>query len=157
MISARRASSRGSSGARERSERPWVFKGSSLGTFKSRKGGDRAQEATTELGQRIGLRGRGKLTEEEFEAFSQEFRAEISRHGKVRLLIHVPEVPNMESGAMWEDLKLSRYRDDIERYAIVGESALLEWGTKLGDVLIGGEVRHFDPSREEEAWRWIRA
>jgi hypothetical protein len=27
------------------------------------------------------------------------------------------------------DLKLSRYRDNIERYAIVGDSALLEWGT----------------------------
>ena len=99
----------------------------------------------------------GKLTEEEFEAFSQEFRAEISRHGKARLLIHVSEIPSMESGARCEDLKLSRYRDDIERCASVGESALLEWGTKLGDVLIGGEVKHFDPSREEEAWRWIRA
>ena len=111
------------------------------------------QSSGNVLGYKVG----GKLTEEEFEAFSQEFRAEISRHGKVRLLIHVPEVPSMESGAMWEDLKLSRYRNDIERYAIVGESAPLEWGTKLGDVLIGGEVRHFDPSREEEAWRWIRA
>jgi SpoIIAA-like len=111
------------------------------------------QSSGNVLGYEVG----GKLTEEEFEAFSEEFRAEISRHGKVRLLIHVSEIPSMESGAMWEDLKLSRYRDDIERYAIVGESALLEWGTKLGDVLIGGEVRHFDPSREEEAWRWIRA
>src|SRR5918999_2019996 len=60
MIVARRASSRGSSGARERSERPWVFKGSSLATLGSKKGGNRAQEATTELGQRIGLRGRGQ-------------------------------------------------------------------------------------------------
>ena len=124
---------------------------------------DRIKEATLprklqqSSGNVLGYEVGGKLTEEEFEAFSQEFRAEISRHGKVRLLMHVPEIPSMESGAMWEDLKLSRYRNDIERYAIVGESALLEWGTKLGDVLIAGEVRHFDPSREEEAWRWIRA
>ncbi len=96
-----------------------------------------------------------KLTEKELEAFSEEFRAKISRYGKVRLLVHVPETPSMESGAVWEDLKLSRYRDDIERYAIVSESDLLERGTKLGDVLIDGEVRHFDPSRDEEAWRWI--
>jgi hypothetical protein len=40
---------------------------------------------------------------------------------------------------------------------VVGDNALLEWGDELGDVLIGGEVRHFDPSRYEEAWRWLRA
>jgi hypothetical protein len=91
------------------------------------------------------------------ETFSQDFRAEFSRHGKVRLLIHMPKIPSTESGAIWEDLKLSRYRDNTERYAIVGDSAQPEWGTKVGDVLIGGEVRHFESSREEEAWRWIRA
>jgi hypothetical protein len=55
------------------------------------------------LGYEVG----GKLTEEEFEAFAEEFEAAISRHGKVRLLIQMPEMPRMESGALWEDLKLA--------------------------------------------------
>ena len=62
----------------------------------------------------------------------------------------------MEPGALLEDLKLTPYANDLERHAIVGDSSFVAWAEKLGGALISGEVKHFEDSRYEEAWNWIR-
>ena len=69
----------------------------------------------------------------------------------------MPEVPRLDLAALGEDLSMARYTYDIERYAIVGDGALLEWATELGDRFVKMEVKHFDTSQYEEAWRWLRA
>lgn len=97
-----------------------------------------------------------KITEEEFSAFAEEFEAAISRHGKARLLVYMPELPKVAPGALWEDLKLIRYRNNIERYAIVSDSSVMEWSSKLADALSSGEVRQFDTSHYDDAWRWLQ-
>lgn len=104
----------------------------------------------------LGYEARGGITEDEFASFEEEFEAEVSRHGKVRILLYMPEIPGVEPAALWEDLKLARRLGDIDRYAIVSDSALAEWGARLDDKLISGAVKHFDLSQYEEAWRWLR-
>jgi hypothetical protein len=49
----------------------------------------------------LGYETRDRITEEEFASFEEEFEAAISRHGKVRLLLYMPEVPGVEPGALW--------------------------------------------------------
>jgi len=115
----------------------------------------------------LGYEMKGKLTEKEFMTLSEEFKAVIAEHGKVRLLIRVPEMPGVEFGALAEDLKLAPYASDIERYAIVGDVSLMEWAEKLGNSLIEGEIQYFEDSRYEdsryedsryeEAWRWVQS
>jgi hypothetical protein len=39
----------------------------------------------------------------------------------------------------------------------VSDSAIFEWTEKIVDAFVGGEVRHFEDSRYEEAWRWLRS
>lgn len=68
----------------------------------------------------------------------------------------MPELPTLTPSALWEDLKLIRYRNDIERYAVVSDSSVLEWTSKLADALSTGEVRQFDTSQYEDAWRWLQ-
>lgn len=104
----------------------------------------------------LGYETKGRVTEEEFASFEGDFEAAISRYGKVRVFLYMPEVPGVEPGALWEDLKFARHVGDIERYAIVSDSALAEWGSRLDDALVVGTVRHFDLSQHEEAWRWLR-
>ncbi|CAN5576139.1 hypothetical protein BH24ACT22_BH24ACT22_16700 [soil metagenome] len=91
----------------------------------------------------LGYEVKGKLTEKEFEALSVELKAVIAEHGKVRLLVRMPEMPGVEFGALVEDLKLAKYANDIERCALVGDATLLEWAEKLGNPLIGGEDEAF--------------
>lgn len=105
----------------------------------------------------LGYEVKGKLTEKEFETLSEEFREAIAEHGKVRLLVHMSEIPRMEFGALAEDLKLAPYASDIERYAIVGDSTVIELAEKIGGVFIGGEVKHFEESQYEEAWQWVQS
>jgi hypothetical protein len=104
----------------------------------------------------LGYEVKGKLTEEEFEALSKEFKVVIAKYDKARLLLRMNEIPRMELGAVAEDLKLAPYAGEIERYAIVGDSAVVEWVEKLGGSLISGEVKHFEDSQYEEAWRWVQ-
>ena len=105
----------------------------------------------------LGYEITGKLTEKEFETLSEEFKAVVAEHGRVRLLVRMSEIPRMELGALAEDLKLAPYANDIERYAIVSDSNLFEWTSKIAEAFVGGEVRRFEDSRYEEAWRWLRS
>ena len=56
-----------------------------------------------------------------------------------------------------EDFNLTPYAKDVERYAIVSDSNLFDWTAKIGEAFIGGEVKRFEDSRYEEAWRWLRS
>lgn len=105
----------------------------------------------------LGYEVKGKLTEKEFETLSEEFKAVVAEHGKVRLLVRMSDIPRMELGALAEDLKLAPYANDIKRYAIVSDSTVIEWAKKIGDFFIGGEVKHFEESQYEEAWRWVQS
>ena len=105
----------------------------------------------------LGYEVKGKLTEKEFETLSEEFKAVVAEHGKVRLLVRMSDIPRMELGALAEDLKLAPYANDIKRYASVSDSTVIEWTEKIGDFLIGGEVKHFEESQYEEAWRWVQS
>jgi hypothetical protein len=103
------------------------------------------------------LGGYGKVTEQEVRTLSEEFKAAIAEHGKVRVLIRMRRLPRMELAAWVEDFKLTPYAKNVERYAIVSDSNLLEWTSKIAEAFIGGEVRRFEDSRYQEAWRWLRS
>jgi SpoIIAA-like len=105
----------------------------------------------------LGYEVSGKLTEEELRTISEELRAVVAEHGKVRLLVRMRQIPRMELGALAEDLKLMPYAKDIECYAVVSDSAIFEWTEKIVDAFVGGEVKRFEDSRYEEAWRWVRS
>ncbi|QZT65368.1 MULTISPECIES: STAS/SEC14 domain-containing protein [Mycolicibacterium] len=103
----------------------------------------------------LGYLARAKITDEELTAFAREFEAAIERHGKTRLLVYMPKMPTLTPGALWDDLKLFRYRNNIERYAVVSDSPVFGWTSKVADALSSGEVRQFDTRQYEEAWRWL--
>ena len=98
-----------------------------------------------------------KVTEEEVRTLSEEFKAVIAQHGKVRVLIRMRRIPRMRLAAWIEDFKLTPYAKDVERYAIVSDSNIFEWTSKIAEAFVGGEVRRFEDSRYEEAWRWVRS
>lgn len=105
----------------------------------------------------LGYEVKERITKKEFDNLAEEFKTVVAEHGKVRLLLHMNEVPNMALSTVVEDLKLAPYANDIDRYAIVGDSTVVEWAEKLGGSLISGEVKHFEDSQYEEGWRWIQA
>lgn len=105
----------------------------------------------------LGWEVTGKVTEKEVRTLSEEFKAAIAEHGNVRVLIRIHRIPRMGLAAWVEDFKLTPYAKDVERYAIVSDSNIFEWTSKIAEAFIGGEVRRFEDSRYEEAWRWVRS
>src|ERR671919_3060733 len=98
----------------------------------------------------LGWEVTGKVTEEEVRTLSEEFKAAIAEHGKVRVLVRMRQIPRMGLGAWVEDFKLTPYAKDVERYAIVSDSTVYEWTAKIAEAFIGGGGGGFQESRVGE-------
>ncbi|WP_277553264.1 STAS/SEC14 domain-containing protein [Halobaculum limi] len=97
-----------------------------------------------------------QVTEEDFQALSDEMDERVREHGSVRLYVEFDGIPRPELEALDDDLKLWRqFSDDIYRYAIVGEGRLLEWSTAVADLLTSVEVEFFEHDDRDEAWDWV--
>ena len=50
---------------------------------------------------------------------------------------------------------LVRFRDDIDRYAVVGDNRLYDAMASVADKFMDMEIRHFSLDDEQEAWNWL--
>src|SRR3712207_9312585 len=105
----------------------------------------------------LGWEATGKVTEEEVRTLSEEFKTAIAEHGKVRVLVRMRRIPRMELAAWVEDFKLTPYAKDVERYAIVSDTNLFEWTSKIAEAFIGGGGGGFLGLRYGEGGGWVRA
>ena len=105
----------------------------------------------------LGYETRGKLTDEDLGVILADVGEATDSFGKVNLLVSVPEIPRSDLGAIGEDLEFAcKLTEHIERHAMVGDSALLDWAAKLAGLLLGIQIKHFEPDRLKEAWSWLR-
>ena len=87
-----------------------------------------------------------------------EFTAE-KNHGHMRLLVKLDkEASTQELYKIWEEAKHGlNHHDDYERIAIVGN--LPEWfelNKIMHSFFDNAEIREFDESHIDDAWRWVK-
>jgi hypothetical protein len=105
----------------------------------------------------LGFRIEERLTEDQLSEVLTEIEGVIAEHGSANLLVHMPSVPHPDLDALDEDLGFwLQHRDDLDRYAVVGDSTLLEWATEFGDHVTGVDCRYFDEADLDDAWAWAR-
>jgi len=98
-----------------------------------------------------------ELTESELEKILAEMEQVIIEEGSVRLLLHVPDYPSIDLDMLDEDIGFwLHHGDDVERYAIVGDSDLIGWVVELEDRLTGTDLEYFEEDEFDEAWAWVR-
>lgn len=108
----------------------------------------------------LGIRGLGKLTDSDYkEVLIPRLQAVIDEHGKARCLFTMGEdFHGWDLEAAWDDAKFGlQHRNDFEKVAVVGGPKWVEWGAKLGGLVISGEVKTFSQDQLEEAWKWIES
>lgn len=104
----------------------------------------------------LGYRVRDEISEADLEKIVRDLDVAIAEQGEVDLLVHVESFPKPELDALEEDLAFWReHGDDIGRYAVVADSTLLKWATKLGDKATEADVRYFEAADIEDAWNWV--
>ncbi|MFC7199638.1 STAS/SEC14 domain-containing protein [Halospeciosus flavus] len=107
-------------------------------------------------GRVVGYEVRDELTEEELEEILLDLEEVIIEEGSVRILVHVPSFPSPDLDALDEDIGFwLEHGDDIDRYAIVGDSKLVEWVTELEDRLTDIDLQYFEEEDLDEAWAWL--
>lgn len=107
-------------------------------------------------GRVLGYEIRDRITEAELQEILDEMEAVILDEGAVSVLVHVPAFPSFELSALDDDLGFwFRHGEDLERYALVGDSRLVEWASELGDRVTSTDIRYFDEDDLDAAWEWV--
>jgi hypothetical protein len=105
------------------------------------------------------LHGRisGKLEKEDYEILVPVAERLIGQYGKIRLIIELADFKGWTAGAAWEDCKLAYHHlKDIERIAIIGETAWEKGLTMFMKPFTGAKMRYFDVAEKQAGFDWIR-
>lgn len=107
-------------------------------------------------GRALGFEVRGRIEGDELTAMLREMEEVVESEGEVRLLVYIAELPTTDFDAITEDLGFwLEHGDDIERYAVVGESTLLDWATDVGGRMTTVDVQYFAEEDMRDAWEWV--
>lgn len=110
----------------------------------------------TNDGKVLEIKASGKLTREDYEHFIPKFDESIRRHGKIRILFEMVDFHGWEAGALWDDLKLDlKHFADIERLAMVGDTAWEKGMSTFCQPFTTAKVRYFDEAALAEARAWV--
>ena len=109
-------------------------------------------------GKVLAVKASGKLTDEDYtEVWIPALEKIIIRYDKVNMLLYMDEsFEGWELMAMWDDAKFGlQHRNDLGKVAVVGGAIWVQWGAKVGKLLVGCEVRTFESGELEESLAWI--
>lgn len=108
-------------------------------------------------GANVGIRATGHLTDNDYAEFLPELDKKFAQHGKLNALFLMDEgFEGWDLKAAWDDTRVGlAHRSDFTRLAIVGGPEWVRWCIRLSGFLLKGEVRLFDLSDLESAWKWI--
>lgn len=89
------------------------------------------------------LRTAGKLTDQDYkDVLIPRLNLIIREHGKARLLLDMgDDFHGLEAAALWDDARFGvAHRNDFEKVGVIGAPRWVEWGMKLADIVVSGEL-----------------
>lgn len=108
----------------------------------------------------LGFEVVGKISLEQELEWIARFDEAIEQYAKVSALIVLGEQASWGLKAGLEDLKwIFWHMKQLDRIAVVSHGSVWKWLVALDSPfakLAGISERHFEPSRVDEAWAWVR-
>jgi hypothetical protein len=105
----------------------------------------------------FGIKVKGKITAEDYEAVIPEIRAIVEKYGGVRLLIDLTDFKGETMNAWGPDFRFGKeFGKKIIRLAIVGDKLWEQWLAGLATPFWAKEAKYFPSSISNEAWGWLR-
>ncbi len=107
-------------------------------------------------GQILAVDIKGKLEKKDYELFAPEVERLIDKHGKVSILVDLTGFEGWDAGGLWEDIKFDvKHFNDVERIAFIGQSRWQKGMATFCKPFTTAEIRYFEPTRRQEAVRWL--
>ncbi len=105
----------------------------------------------------VGLKLTGKLHDEDYKQFVQTMETTLTTEGKVRLFVQYEEFPVWDLYAAWEELTVGLlHYSNFERIAMVGDRKWKKWMADFCRPFAKAEVKYFDTSEVDAAWKWLQ-
>jgi hypothetical protein len=98
----------------------------------------------------------GRLTHEDYKIITPMLNSALAQvtDPKVDVLIDATELDGWDLRAAWDDFKLGlKHKNEFRRVAIHGNKNWQEFGAKLGNWFVSGEVNYFE--NWHDAYDWI--
>ncbi len=105
----------------------------------------------------VGLRLSGTLHDDDYKRFVPMMEGILTVVGKVRLFIQLEDFHGWDLHAAWDDFlfRLNHY-SDFERIAMVGDRQWEKWMASFFRPFTKAQVKYFDRSEVDAAWKWLR-
>ncbi len=105
----------------------------------------------------IGFKVTDKLHGDDYQRFVHTMEAILTAEGKVRLFVQYEYFPGWDVYAAWDDFKLNlAHYSDFERIAVVGDHKWKKLMTCFAKPFSQAEVRYFNTSEIDAAWKWLK-
>jgi universal stress protein A len=105
----------------------------------------------------IGIRVKGKLTDEDYKKFLPILEDLINKEGPVSAYVDMEKFEGWEPKAAWDDLKFGLSHDvDFKRIAVVGDKKWVEWMIRFSDIFFSAEMRYFPVAEKQQAMDWLQ-
>lgn len=118
-----------------------------------------AIEVTVESeGRLLLVRMKGTIHAEDYRHFVPIVEKAVQQYGKIRMLVQMHDFHGWDASALWADVKFdAKHFNDIERLAIVGETAWEKWMAVVCEPFTTATIRYFPCEQATEARTWITA
>ena len=101
---------------------------------------------------------RGEMDDAALDAIWQRFEEAKAAGTKVRIYAEMSGFPSVSASMIIDKLKrLGIILSTLERMAIVGDAAWLDFYAKIADPITKPDIKHFTTEQREKALAWLRA
>lgn len=104
----------------------------------------------------VEIRVEGKITEADFDRVTSQLKADIEKHGKLRILEEIHNFGGMDPITLWKDARFGlAHVNDFTHAAIVADAKWMRTFAAAIDSVLSAQVKAFEASQIEEARTWL--
>lgn len=98
----------------------------------------------------------GKITEADFDQVVAQIKADLEKHGQLRILEEVRSFEGIDPMALWKDVKFGlAHIKDFTHAAVVADAKWIQTWTQALDSFLPAKVKAFETSQIEQAREWL--
>lgn len=98
----------------------------------------------------------GKISEADFDQVVSQLKADLAKHGKLRILEEIDHFEGMDPIALWKDVRFGfAHVNDFTHAAVVADAKWMRTFSEAVDSVLSAKVKAFERSHLEDARAWL--